>query len=781
MSMTLSGTTMEALTRLLTVLRRFKRLRGLLSVFSSLSRPFSRRNAGNRPDSDNEAPRPCATSLPHSVTNTADIVCNASGISPYVPLSPYRASAEIASHRFEDLPPTIIIEQPLHTSSPLDHTAYPSSPAPSPSPSSVSTVYSRPSHATSHSSVDVPRDTMQRSCEMKRLSCPQIPSNQAPFLYLDATGGFPCSTNGSATDVDDHLHATQSDDRSEIDEPDPLDLFQHRIVPMTPESVKRYERGLKIPRTESQFIIPPLTMSPPVDALPEGWTRYVHPEGAQYFHHAEKRVYTDLNVFEQSKLEDIQRYLDTIVDAMRILDVELIDGMDLVLDDYVFKGDSEGCQYYVVNHEERSVFWLEEVDSTEIFDIGAKVDGMSSSSILRLELEAQYWRHCELYPHAMKTTTEIVDELRDTLVYSRGDLLTSSNSTVSWSIDEISHFQSMVDSMTQNIRPGTTAITQTSGINATIARLMHMSVRHRVFNFHGEPAARLCSDQAVYDQQRKRSWFISIFSPLLFFAPHFHLDGLEVLYTDGVIREHGWTQFISRLLKDWQDFTLNATVILNANVAFLAIQSVDNGGSAVSSRTPTQLASYCSIFTSVGAIIFGLLLVKQNRNRSGVGSIKSESFFFKYNRRRLGMETLAVVYSLPYALLIWSMLAFLAAFLSMCFRNTNSLTRAFVAAFALLVVSFGILHLADSRRGSILTLSIPKISIPTIIWPSWSQADEESAVELGSLPPSTVVLAESPPSIQSHTVELEAPNKRRRPWLSLLVRKDSVEPERSDV
>ncbi|CAK5263724.1 unnamed protein product, partial [Mycena citricolor] len=517
------------------------------------------------------------------------------------------------------------------------------------------------------------------------------------------------------------------------------------------------------------------------DVLPEGWTRFVHPEGAPYFHHAEKHVYTDLNVFEQSKLEDIQRYLDKIVDAMRILDVELIDGMELVLDDYFFSDDSKGCQYYLVNHEERSVFWLEEVDSTEIFDIGTKVDGMSSSSILRLELEAQYWRHCELYPHAMKTTTEIVDELRDTLVYSRGDLLTSSNSTVSWSIDEISHFQSMVDSMTQNFRPGTTAITRTPGINATIARLMYMSVHHRVLNLHGEPAARLCSDQAVYDQQRKRSWFISILSPLLFFAPYFHLDGLEVLYTDGVIREHGWTQFISRLLKDWQDFTLNATVILNANVAFLAIQSVDNGGSTVSSRTPTQLASYCSIFTSVGAIIFGLLLVKQNRNRSGVGSIKSDSFFFKYNRRRLGMETLAVVYSLPYALLIWSMLAFLAAFLSMCFRYTNSLTRAFVAAFALLVVSFGILHLADSRRGSILTLSIPKISIPTIIWPSWSQADEESAVELGSLPPSTVVLAESPPSIQSHTVELEAPNKRRRPWLSLLVRKDSVEPERSDV
>jgi len=52
-------------------------------------------------------------------------------------------------------------------------------------------------------------------------------------------------------------------------------------------------------------------------------------------------------------------------------------------------------------------------------------------------------------------------------------------------------------------------------------------------------------------------------------------------------------------------------VLLNANVAFLAIQSVDNAAS-VGHRSNAQRASYFSIVTSIAAIILGLLLVRQH-------------------------------------------------------------------------------------------------------------------------------------------------------------------------
>jgi hypothetical protein len=58
----------------------------------------------------------------------------------------------------------------------------------------------------------------------------------------------------------------------------------------------------------------------------------------------------------------------------------------------------------------------------------------------------------------------------------------------------------------------------------------------------------------------------------------------------------------------------SGTVILNANVAFLAIQSVD-GYSSKRTRSPAQIASYLSLVTSAGAVILGLLLVRQNRTK----------------------------------------------------------------------------------------------------------------------------------------------------------------------
>jgi hypothetical protein len=158
-------------------------------------------------------------------------------------------------------------------------------------------------------------------------------------------------------------------------------------------------------------------------------------------------------------------------------------------------------------------------------------------------------------------------------------------------------------------------------------------VRARVYNFHGEPGARLNVEDSVYDTKRKRTLLITLLSPLLFYAPDFHLVGLQTLYTDRLIRHRGWSGFITRLNDEWQEFILlvgsednffrdhsvadtclQATVLLNANVGLLSIQSVDQGGVGLPNRTPTQISCYLSTLTSIGAIIIGLLLVKRFRN-----------------------------------------------------------------------------------------------------------------------------------------------------------------------
>ena len=62
---------------------------------------------------------------------------------------------------------------------------------------------------------------------------------------------------------------------------------------------------------------------------------------------------------------------------------------------------------------------------------------------------------------------------------------------------------------------------------------------------------------------------------------------------------------------------VQATVLLNANVAFLAIQSVDSSGS-VGLRSNSQRASYFSIVNSIGAIVLGLLLIREHNTSLSV-------------------------------------------------------------------------------------------------------------------------------------------------------------------
>jgi len=111
-------------------------------------------------------------------------------------------------------------------------------------------------------------------------------------------------------------------------------------------------------------------------------------------------------------------------------------------------------------------------------------------------------------------------------------------------------------------------------------------------------------------------------------------------------------------------------VLLNGNVGFLAIQSVDNLDTKLSSAA--QISSYLSIVASVGSILLGLLLRRQTKNKvmhkaDDVVRLSRVNFNISYftnshqqaylndnSHPLLGLEVLAILHSLPYALFMWA-------------------------------------------------------------------------------------------------------------------------------
>ncbi|KAK7023181.1 hypothetical protein R3P38DRAFT_3537281 [Favolaschia claudopus] len=589
---------MTGIQKLLSVLRRlilgnfFVRasIRGLLRLFSALQRIIT----GKRPD---------ATSNSEEGSTTIHIVyppitCRSDGDGSYprepesqvvlassMPptLHPYSSAGPSASRSSQDITAHPIIQESYSLHGPsVEHLPYQRPP-----PAAVSMQ-------------NLPVLSFSPNLGLNDYMLPSNDSNSAVDLPLPgpATTEYPIHSRPSSV----------TEDTAESCPPC-LSEAHPRICPITPDLIGRYSQKVPIPNEPTKFTLKPLTIrldQTPRNPPPPCWTPCQHPEGARYFFHEEKRVFTDANLFNADTLTLLNDDMCTVFDFLQAHNVELEPGFDLVLDEFFYDDGSRGCQYYFVNHQDRCVFWMDNVES-KWFPMTEKVKGISSASHIFRELEAQYWLHCEYYPMTFEVTHAVVDELRDIVLYAFGgkssiataslsqcmppDAVTSLGSIVSWKIDDLKNMITLLDNMPPYV---------------------------------GEHANKNFSGSAV---------------------------------------------LVGRLM--------NATVVLNANVAFLAIQSVDNNGAIAPNRSPAQISSYLSILASIGSIVVGLLLTNYHRGRaSGAHAAK---FILHHTHPTFGHEARAVLYSLPYALLIWSMVGFMAAFSFMCFTQANLLCRILVA------------------------------------------------------------------------------------------------------
>ncbi|KAK0193446.1 hypothetical protein F5146DRAFT_1181375 [Armillaria mellea] len=247
-------------------------------------------------------------------------------------------------------------------------------------------------------------------------------------------------------------------------------------------------------------------------------------------------------------------------------------------------------------------------------------------------------------------TSDTIEEVNDFLLYCITETTeTTSTAQYGFTLSELQQYLTVVSNIRSNPRsysyPGSVY---------TVAWLLGHRSHDRYIHFHGEPGARRGSRHKAEMVERSHTPLIVLLSPLLFFAPDVHCTTLYRVWDNGVAKAD-WITLVRKLSTEWQEFVINATVLLNANVAFLAIQSID-ASSVDKGRSPAQIASYVSTILSVGSIILGLLLLQKYRHKNRVYSTLPTEFLGIQQGdlgRRLGMETLAIMYSLPWALLMW--------------------------------------------------------------------------------------------------------------------------------
>ncbi|KAG2366151.1 hypothetical protein BDR07DRAFT_1480391 [Suillus spraguei] len=107
----------------------------------------------------------------------------------------------------------------------------------------------------------------------------------------------------------------------------------------------------------------------------------------------------------------------------------------------------EKFQYYYVVPDHRVIAWLEDLNGSILFSECYKPSQWCHK---RLELEAQYWKHYEFFPHRFQMDTSHVRRLRRELGCYLGEATTLSQSTAAsmfWSLDQMHQIVAQLSSV----------------------------------------------------------------------------------------------------------------------------------------------------------------------------------------------------------------------------------------------------------------------------------------------------------------------------------------------
>ncbi|KAG0708389.1 hypothetical protein DFH29DRAFT_479131 [Suillus ampliporus] len=448
--------------------------------------------------------------------------------------------------------------------------------------------------------------------------------------------------------------------------PDPSvtgQFFDITLTPIIPRQIKRY--GRKDP--QGKYVVYEVQKGP-LDCSEElapvqGWEPLTHPEGALFFYHVNRRVFTDADVRDPGTAVKISMAVDQAYEGARKADT-FHASVELALECMEVDG-KEKWGYYFADHDRRVIFWLEPHPSKYLM---SNVRGVKRKSHVKYALESQYWRHVELFPNKRFLPKDVVVRLKEIVLYTQADSITSEKCLTPFSSDQVASILGLMDPLMSSIDK------EHEHSVWIVARFMGQFCKDKFVNFCGQPGARLDADQSLYGDSdaRPKTFLFRVTNIVLFGSPDAYSKALNNIWVDYTIVQRRWKIFINGLNSEWNGYTIFSTVMLAVDISFLAVPSVQT-------QTPAILVSYLSTLCAMGSLVISLVLAGQV-NDSRRDSAKSVTLFMVgMSRSMLGLESLALMLSLPHALLIWGMLFFSVSLLIVIVRTSGAVTISIVS------------------------------------------------------------------------------------------------------
>ncbi|KAG2113384.1 hypothetical protein DEU56DRAFT_761946 [Suillus clintonianus] len=334
------------------------------------------------------------------------------------------------------------------------------------------------------------------------------------------------------------------------------------------------------------------------------WQELVHPLGGTYYYNNTKNAFTPMNLRRYLGLH----HLEDFIDASRAAVNE--DTWILVVLPTIFMGE-ERFQYYYVVPDQHIIAWLEDLNGELLF---GECIQTSEWRHKRLELEAQYWKHFEFFPHQFQMDTSQVRRIqRELFCYIGGKPIAlqrltespeikieatilgqSSAASMFWTIGQMGQVGAHLTTIEGLVDNG---IVEETGV-VFCYRVGH----HQFLNRHNQPEARLIRGHAVRKNHRtcKLLVFMGNAAAMVLCMP-ITIDRIKSTSVDGVLNGVEVNSFINDFSSQAQGQITLAGVSIAMDIAILAIPGLG-------ATEASQVICSCALLFGVGCIFAGTML-----------------------------------------------------------------------------------------------------------------------------------------------------------------------------
>ncbi|KZV89820.1 hypothetical protein EXIGLDRAFT_750981 [Exidia glandulosa HHB12029] len=350
------------------------------------------------------------------------------------------------------------------------------------------------------------------------------------------------------------------------------------------------------------------------------WVPYVHPKGSVYWHNEARRAVFANHAYDhtnEDKNERLLRAIDVLWEGVCTVhtDYELFIDVDHNSNGSVFR-----TRYYFVDWKKRTIFWripeMIQAVSPAHLEIQAR-------NPIGDHLTAQFWAHVDAYPMHHPLPTHSHEELINLIGY--------------YIIDH-SRF-SVACQASQSEEAGIAA--------AGVARIWRDIYDLRVLNYYGDKTAKVARvDRNKAPVPETHPWLRFVCSTFFFNRPDRLEASLKELFDDGNLYKIHWQSYMKDEIEpEWQQQGTMATIMLAANMAFLALGSVGAAAGAF----------------SVATLFATMNLARTHRRMRSASAEEAKKYMTYCSNRMLGLFGLAIMYSLPFTMFMWSLMTFVAA------------------------------------------------------------------------------------------------------------------------